>query len=371
MMIPMKNPRLSTLLVLLLTCFLLISAGCELQVLDLPPNPYEYRISNPYEDIEWETIEYHDANFHTHTQLSDAQMLPHTVIDTYHSLGYSVLALTDHNTKHYITWPSTLYPWTEFSSIQSVLNASTSSSLWQDRAPVALNMVSVEGSEISQNHHIGSWFNSFVGITQTEDETLASVTAGGGLAVFNHPGRYDKTDAWYVDMFLRYPVLIGLEIFNQQDRYADDRERWDKLLYQTMPDRPVWGFGNDDMHSRFGLGWNRNVLLLKELTESAVRYALEKGQFFVFKPHIREALPDIQITDIQILNDTIQLEIEGEFNSIQWLTYYSETQNSEIICIGETFSTTDLPMDAPFVRAVVFSNGGRLFTQPFGVDRMN
>ncbi len=93
MMIHMKNPRLSTLLVLLLTCFLLISAGCELQVLDLPPNPYEYSISNPYKDIKWATIEYHYANFHTHTQLSDAQMPPHTVIDTYHSWVIACLPL--------------------------------------------------------------------------------------------------------------------------------------------------------------------------------------------------------------------------------------------------------------------------------------
>ena len=366
-----KNLKLSRLLVLLLAFFLLISIGCELQVLDLPPNPYDYLITNPYGDIEWTTIEYHDANFHTHTQLSDGHMLPHEVIDAYHSLGYGVLALTDHNTKHYNAWPSTLYPWTEFSSIQSGLNASASRCLWQDRDPITLGMVSVQGSEISQNHHIGSWFNSFVGITQTEDETLAAIAAGGGLAVFNHPGRNDKTDAWYVDMFSRFPVLVGVEIFNQEDRHDGDRRRWDRILHLSMPDRPIWGFGNDDMHALSALGWNRNVLLLPELTESAVRVALEEGQFFVFKPHIREVPPDVRITGIKVLNGTIQLEIEGEFNTIQWITYYSETQNSEIIGIGETFSTTDLPVDATFVRAVVFSNGGRLFTQPFGLDRIN
>ena len=378
----LQTLQLSTGLVLLLVFFVLVFSGCELQVLDLPPNPYDYIITNPYADIEWTTIEYHDANFHTHTQLSDGYMLPHEVIDTYQSLGYSVLALTDHNTSHYDSWSATLYPWTDLSFIQSGLKSlystdpsllveKTTRALWQNRDPTALGMVSVQGSEISQNHHIGSWFNDFIETAQSEEETLTEISNKNGLAIFHHPGRYEKSDAWYVDMYTRFPVLLGMEIFNQKDRYDDDRRRWDRILHQSMPDRPVWGFGNDDMHVRLGLGWNRNVLLLKELTESAVRTALADGQFFVFKPNIREAFPDVKITNISILDETIQLEIEGEVSTIQWITYYSETQTSEIIGVGETFSTESLPDNATFVRAVVFSAGGRLFTQPFGMERTN
>jgi hypothetical protein len=375
-----KNVKLTLLFLLMLVCFVLISIGCELQVLDLPPNTYDYIITNPYADIEWTTIEYYDANFHTHTQLSDGQMLPHEVIDAYRSLGYSVLALTDHNTSHFNSWPATLYPWTNLSTIQNGLKSlsegdtayivdKTSRTVWQNRDPIALGMISVQGSEISQNHHIGSWFNDFVGIGETEEETLNEISDRNGLAILNHPGRYERTDAWYVDMFLRFPVLIGLEIFNQQDRYKDDRSRWDRILHLTMPESPVWGFGNDDMHVSIGLGWNRNVLLLPHLSEPAIRNALVDGEFFVFKPNIRGNPPDVRITNILVKNDSIQLEIVGTCNTIQWITYYSDTQSSEILCIGETFSTTDLPVDATFVRAVVFSDGGRLFTQPFGMKR--
>lgn len=342
----------------------IVITGCEYQLIRLPENSYDYTITNPYEDIDWNTIDYYDANFHTHTRLSDGDMDPHDVVDAYHAIGYRILALTDHNTSHYPAYASTLYPWTSFSTIDG-------DESWQDRDPSVLGMVSVEGSEISQHHHIGSWFNDFVGTSQTEEETLSEISNRNGLAIFHHPGRYENSDSWYVDMFARYPVLIGLEIFNQKDRYNDDRDRWDRILHQSMPERPVWGFGNDDMHSPSTIGWNRNILVLSQFSETAVRDALVDGEFFVFKPFIRTTLPDIRIVGIEILDDGIQLEVEGQYNSIKWITYYSETNDSEVISLGDTFSTTSLPLDAAFVRAIVFSDDGMLFTQPFGLQRIN
>ncbi len=363
----MRRFTYSRLALLFTLCIVLISSGCFLNVVELPYNHHSYAIDNPYVGIDWATIGYYDGNFHTHTDLSDGQMKPQDVIDTYQELGYSVLALTDHNTSHYDRWPSTLYPWTAMTDIAD----QAAEESWQDRDPAVLGMVAVQGSEISQHHHIGSWFNGFVGTVQTEQEALIEIADGGGLAILHHPGRYDESDSWYVNLFAMYPDLIGLEIYNQNDRYGEDRERWDRILQLSMPERPVWGFGNDDMHSRLGLGWNRNVLLLPQLSETAVRGALEAGQFFVFKPFTRETAADVKIVDIEILSDGVRLTTQGKINSIQWVTYYSETQSSEVVALGETFSTTTLPVDATFVRAVLYSDCGILYTQPFGMTKLD
>ena len=360
----MKKLQLVLISILLIVICTIAFIGCELSVLHLPPNSHTYVIHNPYDDIDWSTIEYHDGNFHTHTVFSDGRILPHDVIDAYQALGYSVLALTDHNTSHYQSWPSTLYPWNTLHTIAQ----ETDNESWQDRNPSILDMIAVQGSEISQNDDIGSLFNDFVGIGETEAEALGAIETRGGLSIFYHPGRYDRSDQWYVDMFLQFPSsLLGIEIYNQKDRYPEDRDRWDRILFLTMPERPVWGFGNDDMHSYSHLGWNRNVLLLPQLTETAVFESLSSGEFFVFKPYLRMTMSDIRISNITVSDHNITLDIEGEYNSIHWITYYSGTQESEVIAVGTTFSTVSLPEDSSFVRAVLFSANGMLYTQPFGM----
>ena len=85
-------------------------------------------IDNPYKDVNWATFGRHKGNFHTHTTQSDGSMSPGTVIDQYKQLGYSVLALTDHNT--------VTYPWATYG-----------------RDPVQLGMVDVQGNELSNGHH--------------------------------------------------------------------------------------------------------------------------------------------------------------------------------------------------------------------------
>jgi hypothetical protein len=70
----------------------------------------EIKINNPYQSINWENAEQHKANFHTHTVRSDGILNPQVVADEYHAMGYSILAITDHN--------EVTYPWTAFSSME-------------------------------------------------------------------------------------------------------------------------------------------------------------------------------------------------------------------------------------------------------------
>jgi hypothetical protein len=213
-------------------------------------------IKNPYESVDWAGHGQYKANFHTHTTRSDGRMNPHTVVDKYHELGYSILAITDHNE---VTWPWTAFAEMEESNtsrnrMESAPEAMPDNFDFENRNPVALQMVDIQANELSRHHHMGSFFNDHNGTT-TELESLEATAANDGITMLYHPGRYTRRDPqlfnleWYLDLYGNYDHLFGMEVYNQGDRYPGDRKLWDSVLTVTMPDRPVWGYSNDDMHT--------------------------------------------------------------------------------------------------------------------------
>ena len=54
---------------------------------------------------------------------------------------------------------------------------------------------------------------------------------------------------------------------------------------ETMPERPVWGYSNDDMHTEPHIGRNWNMLILPELSHDWVRTGMVEGlSYFVYVP---------------------------------------------------------------------------------------
>ncbi len=344
-------------------------------------------IINPYADVNWETYSQHKANLHTHTRMhrfredgasvfrtglihaqdgtilqepqegydnknrhpdyeaakgrglhggSDGSLSPPAKIDAYQSRGYTILALTDHNV---VTWP------------------------WQDygRDPESLGMLAVQGCEPSRHHHMGSYFNDSNGPTGNVEESIRAVGERNGLAVLFHPGRYKETDDWYVELYEKYEHLIGLEVYNQGDRYPNDRELWDRLLTQLMPYRPVWGASNDDAHSIGQVGRNWQVFLLPELNEQALRYAMRHGHsFFSYAPlgHPEDGgdpAPVIQSITVKDVEGTIEIKASG-YESIEWISA------GQVIAEGHLF---DAKGHQGYVRAQLIGETGRTYTQPF------
>ncbi len=337
---------------------------------------------NPYAAVDWETVGHYDACLHSHTHLSDGEMAPHEVIDAYHRLGYAILALTDHDSHHDAARPAALYPWTALDAIFDELKDQNRGAgrnnepwgargvPWEGRDPEALGMTAIQGSEISRTHHIGSYFNDYAGGTRSEEEALREIGRRDGLAVFFHPGRYRHGIDWYVDFYRRHPHLVGVEVYNQRDRYPRDRELWDRLLHRLMPERPVWGFANDDMHrERRDMGRNRNVMLLPVRTAASVRSAMEQGHVLFFVPVQQGGRPSVRITGVEAGAGRIALELAGEVDEVQWITHCPETDCSIVVARGPAVTLNELPRSAVFVRAVVVAGAGRLYTQPFGIDR--
>lgn len=337
---------------------------------------------NPYDEINWDAVNYYDANLHTHTTLSDGSYDPHQAIDKYHDLDYHILALTDHDTHHHDALPQALYPWTELNNIYfdirdkinpryNVTYEERANEEWQSRDPEELGMLSIEASELSAGHHIGSYMNNYAGAYPDETLSFEEIGDRDGLAMFFHPGRYDRDAEWYVKFYEQYPHVIGQEIYNQVDRYPMDRAKWDAILHHLMPERPVWGFANDDTHATAHFGRNRNIFLIEKLSVENVRQAMEKGHLFLYIPIEMGDRPDLMIRDVKQSKGVLSMDIEGEYTEVQWITHDPDTGDSKTIAIGSELSIDIVPESATFVRSVILSERGRTYTQPFGIVRVS
>jgi len=299
-------------------------------------------ISNPYEGINWTTVGLYKANFHAHTNQSDGSMTPADTIDAYHDFGDTVLAITDHNN---VTWPWTAY----------------------GRDPATLGMVAVQGNEISNCDHIGSFFTGYASTTSDPDVALAGIQEAGGTSIIFHPGRYTRSAEWYATRYETYDSLIGMEVYNQGNKYPGDVLRWDQVLMLTMPDRPIWGFANDDEHSLSHVGLNWNVLLLSEFTESAVRAAMEEGSFYFSTTKYSTTLPltggaPPVITNITVDNASGFISISATgYEEVHWVS------DGNVISHSLTLDLRTTPGIGSYVRAELYNYGGSTYTQPFGI----
>jgi hypothetical protein len=317
-------------------------------------------VNNPYHGVNWDNFNQYKANLHTHTTYSDGIKPPHARIDEYFENGYSILALTDHD--DYNPEGPLLYPWTNLSSINEN---------WENRDPVALGMVAVEGLEISAGIHLGSHFNSFVGeASDDEAYVLSKIKENGGLAQFYHPGRYtlnnpDNLVDWYADMYRQFDCLVGMEVYNGRDLFPRDRQLWDNVLMQTLPDKVVWAFGNDDNHVSstridFLLSWN--MFVLEELNLASVKNAYEKGVFFACNKNSPNAPPPPVVSSIELTNDLLTITATG-YDSISWIA------DGELVGADSSIDISDLKYENKYIRAKLFSSEnlfqGRTLIQPF------
>ena len=307
-------------------------------------------IENPYEDVNWESYGQHKANLHTHTRKSDGIYSVGRMIDEYYEREYDILAIADHNE---VSWP-----WENF-----------------NRDAEELGMLDIKANEISDTHHIGSYFNdyniedarnyipvlasTFAGEPAdiSEEEVIREIGNRDGLAVFFHPGRYDDTAGYYAQFYKKYDHLVGMEVVNQLDRYPQDRAKWDNVLTMLMPDRPVWGFSNDDSHRIGHIGHCYNVFLLSDLKENEFRDAMKTGQFY-----FANGKGSPKLNEIEVDNDEGIVNIEAEEKErVKWFS------NGVIIAEGENFNFRESANVGSYIRAEIKGEEGVAYTQPFAV----
>ncbi|NLW50306.1 MAG: hypothetical protein GXY85_05605 [Candidatus Brocadiaceae bacterium] len=345
----MKALRAGKLLALLP---LLVAASCCLTLASPRPAVRRTLVLNPYAGVDWDTVGHHRANLHAHTTRSDGTMEPQAVIDEYHKAGYTILALTDHS--------RCTYPWEDLG-----------------RSPDELGMVAVPGNELSRHHHTGSFFCTLETDETDLDAALQAVADHGGLAVLFHPGRYWRPDLLaepvpaavrndYLGYLRRHDHLLGIEVFNQRDRYPWDRLLWDALLAECMPDRPVWGFADDDMHSMSTFGYGRNVFLLDEASLDAVRRAMVGGAFYFNHGTEPDRLP--VLTRVAHDEEAGTLEVTGEVAGEPLArTAYRWVSDGRPVQVGPRLCYRTVPGLGGYVRVELIGPGGTTYVNPFGL----
>ena len=343
--------------------------------------------NNPYQEIDWTTINQFKGNFHTHTtQSNDASdgFTTAYVVDRYHAAGYKILSLTDHDYNP--------YPWELFPQYMSTVPA---------RNPAELGMLAVPGNELSKDNtnswseRTGGQFNHhndfFTGRQGQEfaslQESYAYTYALGGMQIINHPGQYWSINntysetqkdgpGWHATNFKTYPSLIGLEVYNQGNRRPNDRILWDQILERTMPARPVFGYSCDDAHNDDQLFRNYNFMLMEELSTEELKDAMRNGEtYFCYEPKGSGEAKAPRITNIAVDEDkkTITIEANG---LVYWIYGTDKTSSaassarSTVVGIGNTFCYEGY--QGSYVRAFITNVYGETCTQPFSfVDVKN
>lgn len=317
-------------------------------------------VINPYKNVNWNSFRQYKANLHTHTTYSDGSKPPHERIDEYYANGYSILALTDHAENN--AWGPLNYPWTSLNAINPA---------WENRNPEALGMVAVQGLEISAGIHLGSHFNDFTGEGSGDEEyVLSQIQARKGLAQFYHPGMHTLNNpnnlvSWYADKYKKFDCLVGMEVYNGRDFFPTDRRLWDNVLMQTLPEKVIWAFGNDDNHVSsvfidFLLSWN--MFVLDELSLAKVKNAYANGVFFACNKNSPLAPAPPTIYSISLTNDVLTVSAGG-YDRITWIA------DGKIVGSGESIDLSALKKTHKYIRGKLVKTDrlyqGRTLIQPF------
>jgi len=347
----------------------------------------EFAISNPYGTVDWAKYGQYKANFHTHSVEQGGSDQPAEMIEDYYAEGYDILALTEHDLTS-TTWDRTDRP--------NDIEYLTSGRLAEIKAGADRNSRGMIGipysTEQSVSDHLNTFWANYTNVSgATLESKIAKAESLGGISHINHPGKYTggvstadggadgaaassdpDTVAYYTNLFEKYSSCVGMEIINKKDYDSySDRILWDNILKQTMPNRPVWGFSNDDSHSVSATGFSFNMLLLPENNLGNVRQAMEKGIFYAVARVAKRELgssfigsgPTPAITNIAVNETEDSITITGtNYNKVEWVA------DGKVIATGTSIDLDNYAdLISTYVRAQLKGTGGISFTQPFGI----
>jgi hypothetical protein len=293
------------------------------------------------------------GNTHTHTQYSDGDSPPETVVDWYEAHGYDFLFLTDHNV---------LIPEDHLAKLQRATLP-----VWQGEE-VTMAAVHVNGlgvTELIAPPWPGkSAFEPEVAESHAERVRWAveRVLAQGGVAHVNHPNfLYTLT----VDDLLASGDFGLLEVANGHNAVHNDGDTdhpsteviWDSLLASGQR---VWGIASDDAHyfqvwgenySNPGRGWLQVEADAARLSD--VLEALRGGRFY--------SSSGLELQAYETSASEVSLELAGDEATVELIGPAGAVLDT---AVGDRarFRLTSVGSFAR-VRATA-ADGRRLWTQP-------
>ncbi len=359
-----------------------------------------YDITSPYETVDWDSWKQYKAQLHTHTLYSDGTIDVKDVVEEYYAQDYDILAVTDHGVVN--------KGWNRVPEVLDLIGYNQYINKFEPMSKERYEEITIEGAGrdgrpmldvpygielnalvIRKNHVNGFFVDYGQGILGAEEDyetVIAGNHAAGGITFINHPGDfiaankengrakdYDQLRV-FIDPLMKYDSCVGIEVFNLRDTTdRADRILWDSLLQYTIPQgKNVWGFSNDDSHALDDIGVTQEMMLMPELSNEALRTAMENGTFFACSKYARYEMgedfvgtgdyAEIHEVIVDDQRDTISV-VASNYDVIEWIA------DGEIIATGETLSLAEHSDEIGcYVRFQLKNEGGIVCSQPFVCD---
>ena len=359
-----------------------------------------YDITNPYETVDWANWNQYQAQLHTHTLYSDGTVDVKDVVERYYELGYDILAVTDHGVVN--------KGWNRIPDVMDLIGYNQYINNFVPMSNERYKEITVEGKGrdgrpmldvaygielnalVVRKNHINGFFvdygNGILGEEEDYEKIIAGNSRAGGITVINHPGDFiaankengRATDYNQIKVFIeplmKYDSCVGIEIFNLRDTTdRADRILWDTILQYTIPQgKVVWGFANDDSHALDDIDVTRDIILMPELSNEALRTAMENGTLFACSRYARYEMGEdfvgegeyAKISEVIVDDDNDIISVAASnYDVIEWIA------DGEIIATGETLDLREYSDEIGcYVRFQIKNEGGIVCSQPFVCD---
>ncbi len=322
------------------------------------PGPNIPELDNPYADIDWARVLHLKAALHTHTAKSlrehPLDNATGTVADRvakYESLGFAILAITDHD--------HLSHPWDKYGVEET-------------------RLIPIPGNELSKSAHVLSYFSLYEdnpgrgpSVSNGFDGNIRQVGMTGGIAIIAHPARGGSVARpdFLVKALRHHDCIVGMEVLNvgqYQRNHSEDL--WDEVLSQTMPGRNLWGTASEDAHhdgSARGAAYTCLLLSPEMRNPKGAKEAMRRGWMYFSTWAFADdklgiAGPAPQIDSISLSDGTIAIEAKGA-DEIQWIS------KGKTVATGSSLSLRGRHEIRRYVRARLIARGGQTMTQPFGI----
>ncbi len=398
---------LCAVLALLMTAVMLFTSMPMVFAEDDVIRKFNYTITNPYKDVNWDLWKPYRMATHVHTVRSDGNMEIDDMLEEYYRLGYQGVALTDHGTVDY-GWTSkqsrlALYGYQAF--VHGALDPLTAERAAQmhsgsDRGGDGMTEIplGIELNGSSSNKcHINSYFAD-CGHGDMETTTKWPRTAvekshkAGGITHINHVGEwaeakdnigvYDQTFVNdFASIYLDYSSCVGMELVNTGDsRTRNDRYLYDEVLKVLAPKgRNIFGFCEDDSHDPEDCAQNAQFFMMPENNATNVRVSMETGAFFACSKNAKTPdelgdgfnaigdFPMVSRLDVDDTTDTISITpynatvikmvADGKVIDVKNVTADNQTIKFDLNNYEDSLNS--------YVRFYVMGPGGICYIQPF------
>lgn len=287
----------------------------------------DFVISNPYANIDFDSVNAYKTALHTHTNASDGDPTLKESVERHSECNFDIVATTDHGTANK-SWET---PNADklVHGVLSLVGKSEGelvylgkSGTFENGTSYTLDTVNgddyltldtgkkimripygIENNALSANAHVNSWFVDYSNNTLTTyKDAISGVDKAGGISIINHPGEYSKaryelrsSDAYDTNVFAyrylvnkwaslldKYDSCLGVDMNSKGDgRTRFDRILWDELLSRFSANgENVFGFCSSDAHQLDKIDTGFIYALMPELTSTALRKAMTDGEFF-------------------------------------------------------------------------------------------